>query len=81
MQECFLVCHTLTPRRNTELIVLRREGQGVTTNIAGMTGSGLKEDDLNAKKEEGYGVRRKDVGGMTSSVIATSIVMTEDTKM
>jgi hypothetical protein len=65
-RECFLVCHRRLLRRNTEVIVLRIERLGVTmTSIAdmsiGMTGTGLKDDGGNVRKEDGCGVKKKDV--------------------
>jgi len=44
------------------VIVLRREGPGMSTTIAdmttGMTGDGLTGSGLNGRKEEGGGVRK-----------------------
>ncbi len=58
-------------------------GIGMTKGIAvmniGMTEASIAGTFMIARKEEDGGVRKRDVVGMTSSVV-TSIAMTEDTE-
>jgi len=67
--------------RNTGVIVLRREGPDMAMRIAGLnagiTGTVLKEDDGNVKKEGGGGAKKRDVVCVALSVIAMSTGMTD----